>query len=306
MIIAPVETPVILASNVPQVEVYVLVWNSTDTYLLGDEVQVNGSVNKKYKASQNVPAGVDPSVDADKDSGVGTYWVYIEATNYAKPFEVLNSSVATQADSISYTFAMSDIDVMLLTSLHAKTVQVIVTNLDNGVVVSDETYTTWQREVYYWFDWTYAKEEYKTKLTVELPLIYNASVQVILSDVGNTVQIGHLVYGRSQDVGLTLANPAPTTTRRSLTSKSRDDFGNIITRKKIRFWQMSINCLIDSVSIDIIEDRLEKFVDTPCIIVGDFRTGGYETLSIFGEIKDHDMPIGISKTQYKLEVEGYL
>ena len=69
---------------------------------------------------------------------------------------------------------------------------------------------------------------------------------------------------------------------------------------------MKISCIIDSFSVDIIEQRLDDLADTPAIFVGDEREGGYNALLIYGELKDHDMPISVSKTKYQLEVEGYL
>lgn len=305
MLIAKVEDKNITSSVVEVVESGIPVWDSTTTYNIGDEVQINGTTHKKYKAIvQNT--GVNPLDDVVGEETHGDYWYFTEYTNYSKPFDVLNSDKSERLDEISYVFSTHDIDVVMLTGVEADTVQIIVTNLDTNTVVYDETTEMYTREVYDWFDWTYAQSEYKSTFSRRVPPVYNASVEIKLVNTGQTVKVGHICYGRSKDVGLSLIDPAPKTTMRSITSKKRDSWGNIVTRKKQRYRRMTINCLIDSLSVDVIEDRLEGFVDTPCIILGDERDNGYKSLSILGELKDHDMPISVIKTKYQLEVEGYL
>jgi len=305
MLIAKVEDVNIVSSVVEVVEAGVPVWDVNTSYAVDDEVQINGTTNKKYKAIV-ANTGVDPLIDVQGEATNGTTWFFSGYTNYAKPFDELNSERSERNDEISYVFSVSDIDLLLLTGVVAKNIEVIVTNLATNTIVFDETYEMFSRGVYDWFDWTYAETEYKSTFSQQIPPVYDATLEIKLTNAAHTVEVGHICYGRSKDLGLTLVDPSPKSSMRSISSKTRDIWGNIKTRKKQRYKRATINCLIDSASIDIIEDRIEGFVDTACIIVGDERDKGYKSLSILGELKDHDMPISVSKTKYTLEVEGYL
>jgi hypothetical protein len=296
---------IILDSNVSIIEDGVTSWNKDDTYKVLSLVQHNVS-NRKYKAIQDIPAGIDPVVDVNATTGIGTYWYDVESTNYLKAFDELGSSVCSNANEIYYKFQTSDVDTLYLGNLHALTVRVVVTDSDSGNILQDYTVDTTSREVYDWFDWTYSPVEFNNSYFVNLQMAYNTTLEVYIQNQNSTTSVGHIAFGRGINVGLTLADPAPTVSKRGITSKTRDEFGNIVTRKKARYSRITINCIIDSSSVDIVENRLEKFVDTPLIVVGDDREGGYKALLTFGELKDHSMPIGISKTQYTLEIEGYL
>ena len=304
MIIAP-RTPVnIISSNVPVVEAGIAVWDSSATYSVDDIVQ-SSVTNSIYKAILAVPAGTDPSVDAGNNAGIGTYWFKEGSTNYARAFDELTSSKCTNASQINYKFSVSDVDLFMLDGVSADTVRIVVTDEATNTVIFDNTDDLTSREVYDWSDWIYAPIDRASSYFKLLPMAYNSTIEVWINGVG-TVDVGHIAYGRSRGFGLTLASPKPVTSMRGVTTKSRDKWGNIITRKKARYKRMTINVTIKSTSVDMIQNRLESIVDMPCIFVGDESEGGYKSLLIYGELKDHDMPIGITKTQYQLDVEGYI
>ena len=308
MIIAPRSEIIILDSNIPVVEANIPVYDSTATYNTNDKVQINGTTNRIYEAIQSVPAGVNPIDDVDMTKGYGTYWYDRGSTNYYRAFDELESSQCTNTQEIYYKFAVSDVDVLMIDNItNAKSIRLVVTNNATGAVVLDRTDNITTRYVYDWFDWTYAPVEYTRSYYATLPLIYDATFELYISnDEAVDVSVGHIAYGRGKKYGLSLINPSPVSTMRGVTSKQRDNFGNIITRRKARYKRMTISCSIDSSAVDLIEYRLNDLADTPAIFVGDERDGGYKALLIYGELKDHDMPISIKKTQYQLEVEGYI
>lgn len=305
MIIAPRSEPIILSTNIQVIEAGILVYDPLVAYSTYDVVQINGTTNKLYKAIQP-STGISPLVDVNPTAGTGFYWFEIGSTNYKRAFDELSSSVCENLETIYYKFQVRDIDIIMLGRLLSTSVRIKIVNTDIVTTILDETFITSDREVYDWADWTYAEQDKQTSFFKVLPLAYNTTIEVWINNLGGVASVGHLAYGRSKFFGLSLIDPAPTSSRRGITSKTRDEWGNITTRRKARYRRMTITCLIDSTSIDTIEDRLESIVDTPCIFVGDERDGGYKALLVYGEMSDHDMPIGISKTTYQLEVEGYL
>ena len=310
MIIAPRTAANILDTNIDQVENGIAVYDNDTAYNTKDTVQVNGDTNRLYEAIQDVPANdanADPVVDVNPTTGIGEYWFDRGTTNYKRAFDELGSSKCSNADSIYYKFQISDIDTLMIAGVeNVATVRVVVTNNSTDEVMLDVTEDLTLRDVYDWADWTYAPLEFKKSYFKLLPIIYDATLEIYLDNTGLTVEVGHIAYGRSLNYGLTLINPAPTSSMRGITSKRRDKFGNIITRRKARYKRMKITCIIDSIAIDIIEERLNNLADKPAIFVGDARDGGYRALLLYGELKDHEMPISVSKTQYQLQVEGYL
>lgn len=307
MIIAPKTEINLLDTNIAQVEDGIDVWDSDTDYAVNAVVQVNGDTNRLYEAVQAVPKGTDPVVDVNPVSGIGTYWFDRGATNYMRAFDAMGSSRTSNADEIYYKFGISDIDTLMLDSIsNVRSIRVVVTNNVDSTIKLDKTYDMSFRDVYDWYDWTYAPTEFKKSFYVILPMIYDATLEVYIDNSNTTVEVGHIAYGRSKKFGLTLISPNPTSTMRGVTSKTRDKFGNIVTRRRARYKRMTITCSINSDAVDIIEGRLNDLADTPAIFVGDEREGGYTALLIYGELKDHDMPISVSRTQYQLQVEGYL
>lgn len=302
---APRTEAVILESNIPVIEAGIDVWANTGTYLSQATVQVNGTTHKIYKSIKAGGEAISPELDVD-DSGTGEYWKCFGATNYKRAFDELSSSKCSNPLEIYYKFQVSDIDLLMLDGLVGDTLRIKVTNTENSVAILDETTEISFRDVGDWFDWTYAVPTQQKSHFKLLPMAFNATLEVWITKTEGAAEVGHIPYGRSRDYGLTLADPQPVTSRRGITSKSRDTFGNIVTRRKARYKRMKISCIIDSSRTDNIEDRLDELADTPLIAVGDERDGGYKALLLYAELKDHDMPIGITKTVYQLEFEGYL
>ncbi|MFK5937729.1 MAG: hypothetical protein QM497_04940 [Sulfurimonas sp.] len=307
MIIAPRENIEPTGSNIAIIEAGIAIYSTNNAYNTNDVVQVNGTTNRLYEAIGAVIAGVNPIDDVNPTTGIGTYWFDRGATNYARAFDELGSSKCSNADSIYYKFSISDIDTLMISALtNASEIRVVVTNNVSATVIMDETTNITTREVYDWFDWTYQATEFNISFYKLLPLVFDATLEIYITHTGATIEVGHIAFGRSKNFGLTLVSPAPTTSMRGITSKTRDAFGNIVTRRKARYKRMTISCIIDTKSVDLIENRLNDLADTPAIFVGDASDGGFKSLLLYGELKDHDMPISVAKTTYQLTVEGYL
>jgi len=305
MIIAPKIKPNIIDSNIDKIESGIDVWATDTTYEEQKLIQVDGG-ERIYQAVKDVPENINPLDDVNKFTGYGEYWFDVGATNYYRAFDEKGSSTTENETEIYYKFAISDVDTLMLENLQAEEVQIKVTDNKTGDVIQDVTLNTTYKEVSDWWEWTYAEPEYQRTAGAILFMSFDATLEVWIRNSLDVAKVAHIVYGRSRYVGLELANPAPVVSNRGITTKSRDQWGNIITRKKARYKRMSITCQIKGSTIDQIQQRLEKVVDIPLIVVGDTRQDGFKSLAIFGEIKDHDMPIGNNYTQYQLEVEGYI
>ena len=295
-------------TNIDQTEAGIDVWDSGTDYVLKDVVQVNGTTNRIYQAVQDAPAGNDPVADVNPETGIGTYWFDRGATNYMRAFDELSSSKCSHDDSIYYKFNISDMDTLMIDGIrNAATIRVIVKDAANDDAVRmDKTFDIRIRSVYDWFDWTFIPNECERNFYLHLPVIYNSTLEVYIDNDSNNIEAGHIAFGRSMNFGLSLIDPSPTVSMRGTSSKSRDDFGNIKTRRKARYKRMSITCAVTTRAVDLIEERLNWLADQPAIFIGDERDGGHRALLLYGELKDHDMPISAVMSKYKLDVEGYL
>lgn len=305
MIIAPKSDVTILDSNIPVIEANIAVYDSSKSYKTLDIVQID---DRKYQAVQDVPAATNPKNDVNPTTLRGTYWFDMGATNYAKSFDELDSAGCINNESIYYKFKTSDVDLLMLVGLKAKIVRIKVDRVDEdeAITLMDETFTTTNRNVADWFDWTYQTNEYSSTFIKRLTMSYDTTLEIWIDEPDEIVKVSHIVFGRSKDYGFTMVNPKPIVSRRSIKAKTRGADGNIVTRRKARYKRMKVTCAIPENRIDSIEDSMESIVDTPCIFMGDEKDGGIKALSIYGEVKDHDMPIGLHSTTYVLEIEGYL
>ena len=301
MLVIPKVDVSIVSSNVatidPNFNQWVAGYNTTG-YMIGDFVQIV-STDTIYRSAKDNNL-IDPLTDTYNES-----WIEYGATNYKKAFDSKRSSKCENADTIYYEFSTSDIDSVSLMGLEAKTVTVKLTNNATATVMLEETIDTLERDVYDWYDWTYAQVDHISSLYKALPLVFDGKLEITIDNTGSIAKVSHIIYGRALQLGLTLAEPMPIASIRNIASKTRDVFGDLKTEVNITYKRMLVNVILNSVAVDRVQNRLEKLNGIPCMFVADEREGGYASLSIFGVHKDFDMPIGVSITKYQLEIEGF-
>lgn len=301
MTATPKQEVVILSSNVSTAESGMSLYSEGTTYKEYDYCYTTDGNIWRF-SDVTTASGINPETDTTSK------WSYFGKTNYYRAFDPYRSSSCTNADTITYSFSVTDIDTLTFLKLNAKSVSVSLINDDTGETVISETYETYDRDVYDWHDWTYAQSEFISSLYIPFNhMVLNGTLSVTIDNTGSTASVGHIVYGRSLALGVTLASPEPVASIRNITSKERNQYTGVIELSDpITYKRVTCNVLVDSASVDRTNNRLEKLNGTPCLFVGDNREDGYSSLMAFGLHRDFDQPIGAIKTQYQIQIEGFI
>lgn len=298
MIFVPQQEVNILDSNVAEVEVGIDVYSHATTYNTYDLVQHNGEVFESL-ADTNLDNTPVPS-------SLSLFWNYKRKVNYYKLLDDKMNTSTQNADTITYTFLVSDVDTVCFFGLAATNIKIELYTLQDLLLYEKEI-ETYNRTVSDWSRWTVAKSSYKTiAFFKDIPYVYEAKLKITIRNIGNIAKCAHIVYGESVDMGITLVGTKPTSSIQNIISKEKDEYGNIITANSMTYKQVTASVLLDTNSVSEVQNLLEKYTVTPLLFVADEREGGIDSLICFGYYKDFDMPIGISKTEYSLEIEGII
>jgi hypothetical protein len=169
------------------------------TYAADAEVIVIGTTHAIFKSVTGGNAGNDPVTDD------GTYWVNIGSTNRWKAFDQYIGDPTTQANSVQWvtTFVGMTNSVSLF-GLNAASVTVVMTV--GGVDVYDQTHSL-QDESAVVDAWSYFFSpiiRHSSFALTDLPPYANPTLTVTVTSTGETVSVGQLVIGLSEELGIAL------------------------------------------------------------------------------------------------------
>lgn len=289
MLLVPASKVNIKTTNLKDVEDGIKVYTDSATFQQGEEVQNDGVI---WECLKNNLTGVKPAK--------GRNWTEKRKINKLRAFDAKRNIKTSAKDLIRYEFNTSHIDTLALFGLKAKEVVVNVKDKE-GIVKETRTFNTYNRDVYDLKDLIYAQAQYKDTLIVNnLQMFLEGSLEVILKNEKENVQVAHIVYGRALAVGLTIAqNPAP---KRSITKnilKNANNTSTIAIHERL-----NLSVIVDANNIDSVFNRIRKHIRNYVLIVGDERDEGYSSLTMYGEYKDVDTPFGLSSSIIELELEG--
>ena len=298
MIFIPPQAAVILDSNIVEVEAGITVYNSATTYNTYDLVQHNGEVFESLS---------DANLDNEPvKSSLSLKWNYKRKVNYYKLLDDKMNTATENEDLITYTFSVSDIDTVCFFGLASASVKIELLSFNDDLLFEKEI-ETYNRKVSDWSRWTVAKPTYKTiAFFRDIPYIYEGKLKISIYSQGSTAKCAHLVFGESVDMGITLVGTKPTSAIQNIISKEKNEDGTVTTSNSMTYKQITASILLDTNSVSEVQNLLEIYTTTPMLFIADEREGGIDSLICFGYYKDFDMPIGLNKTEYSLEIEGII
>ncbi len=296
MLIVPQTNIDIVSSNVPDVEVGIEEYNPNEnkTYNLDDEVQYKDTI---YKCLKDNTSNTVPGTNS-------LIWSAQSKTNKYRMFDAFMSSGTSNANSIQYKFNVGDVDTVAFFGLVAQSVRVIIKDANENILY-DKKIETSVRHATNWYDWTYIKPKERKALHFRgLPMVYNATMEIIINNGSSIAECTHLAFGTSMDLGITLLNPSPIVSVRNIIPKTKNDKGIVLTSKSLTYRRVVANVMIENELIDEVQDQLDLLNAEACLFIADEREQGYASLLIFGLYKDFDIPIGYEKSVYQIEIEG--
>lgn len=263
---------------------------SAGTYNLNDEVRHEHHVWTSLIGSNTAEPGTDDG--AWRDDG---------ATNAYKMFDTTVWTQTENTDNITVTIPCGMCDYIALFGLEADQVQLVIAA--GGVEVSNETISLRNDVVTDWFEYFFAEFEYRADFVHKLPIYHTASLQIILTKTG-TVKCGHVVAGRGFDVGSTQLSPRSGGVDYSYVSE--DDFGNptIVKRRNVK--TMELSTFIPAGRVDAVKKKLAAILATPAVWMGDNEDDGFESLIVFGLLRDHNITIDHPVSTCDIQIRGMI
>jgi|GEM_PF-3068031 len=299
-------------------------WSSGATYNTGDIVIESGNTKVKYKY-----AGISGSNSSSTPSQETTKWIPAPTNPYAMVDGVVGSQT-TNPDSIEVSFHATNIDTISFFNIEADSIEITMTDNMTNTVFYDKSFDMTYDELADFGDYLFSEQELRDLLTDKLstvemqavvdsmsgteimdrftatpPIYYDCTVTISINRSGGVAKCGYLVVGRQKDLGMTLWNSASSGII-SFSKKERNSYwGDVELVKGEVADTMSLQCMLDNDSVDIVRNRLKAIDGIPCVFIGD-EGGKFSSLTLYGFFLDFDVPLSPAKSVYTLKIESLI
>jgi len=290
------QEPIILSSNIPRYEPKIEIYNSKvqKTYPKGELIQDETSI---YKVLTDTSSDLAP-----KDNVLN--YEFIRKSSYFAIFDHKQNTSTKNLTRIKYTLKTSDIDSIAFFGLNAQKITLKLYNADDKLIY-EKAKNAQVRYVSDWWEWTYERLHQKTNIVfLDLPLIFNAKLEFEIEDLEVTCSCSYVVFGHSKDLGLTLVEPAPSISIRNVIANTNNTEGITSSFVFKTYEKVTCSILLDTNRLQELRDFLKMLGSKPALFVADKTDEGFESLIIYGFHKDFDVPIGLQKSVYNLEIQS--
>ena len=298
-IIAPIiiDDAALISSNVAETDYPA--FNAATTYALGTRViYVAANTHWVVESLQNGNIGHTPT-------GLATdpWWLYVSQTNKWKMFDQAINSQTSNLNTIDVTLKSltTRVDTVSLFNVNAATARVRATDVIDGLVYDKTINLVSDSGITNWYDYFF-QPIIRLADTVfsDIPPYLAASIQVTLTDTGNSPMCGACLLGLSRNIGDT--QYGATTGIQDYSLKQKDAFGNASILERAFNKRATFQVWVDNSLIDELQNILAKYRAIPAIYVG---SDLYKSSSIYGFYKDFSTIISYpTKSILNIEVEG--
>lgn len=274
-------------------------WNSGTTYAIGDKV-ISVTTHRIYESVTASNLNNDPTTDD------GTNWLNIGATNRWKAFDNYLSDPVSNTTSIQYTLTPPNGSIpsaVALLNLKGISANVTVTDSVDGEVYNTDIALLDNRNIVDWYTYFFEEQVQREEaLFLDIPPYIGAVVSVtVQEEVGQTAELGQLVFGFLSDVGLTVYGTAIGIEDYSI--KSRDAFGNAIIVQRNFSQTVDFDVKFETQNARKIQKTLAALRATPVVYLGSTDVS-YGTL-VYGFYRRFDITLETPSYAFaSIEVEG--
>lgn len=281
----------LLSSNVVET---VAAWASGTTYALDAKARTGGRIYQSLAAGN---VGFPPAANPLK-------WADIGPDNTNAAFDGQVSTAATGTNNLTYVLATGIIDALALVNISASTITVTVRDGAGGPVIFSQTVGMDGSTVLDWYQYFFYDPLVVRTQVVFTDIAPFGSSNVTIEIKGSgTVSVGHIAFGRANDIG-----EAGIGARAGITDyskKNTDDFGVTTFVKRAFSKTLSVAVLVDKVQVNRVHRLLSSLRATPCIWIGSDDPDYDEPLVVFGFYRDFNVEIAYpTKSLCSLEIEG--
>lgn len=273
-------------------------YNASTTYALGARaIYVVANTHWVVESLQNANTGHTPT-----GLSTDTWWLKVSSTNRWKMFDNAVQSQTSNLNSIDTVLTVSDrINSVTLLNCSATTAQVIMTDAVDGQVfnqtyplVSDSGITDWYA---YFFEPIIRLQDLSI---TDMPPYAGATVEIILSESGETVLLGAAILGLQRNIGDTQYGANTGITDYSV--KTQNDFGDYEILERAYRNRGEFTVFVDNGLIAQLQIFLASIRATPTVFIG---SDSYTNTIIFGFYKDFNINIAYpSHSLVTMTIEG--
>lgn len=279
--------------------VYYVLAPATDTF------NIAATVGGAAIATTGVQSGVHTAIGSNnfnKPVTNTTYWLDRGATRRWKCFDGSVTSQTSNTTSIAMEFLASGrIDSVALLNISAATAQVTMTDAIDGIVF-DETYNlTADSGITDWYAYFFEPIERTSDLTItNMPPYANATINVTLTDTGNTVLLGACILGFVKELGITEVGVK--TGIQDYSIKTQDTFGNYTILQRAFRKTINFTIWLDPYEVDVLQNLLAGYRATPIVYIA---SDAYSSTVAYGFYKDFSIDIAYTnKSVCTVQIEG--
>ena len=274
-------------------------WAVGTTYNTGDKV-ISTTTHRIYESVIDSNLGNDPTTDD------GTNWLNIGATNRWKAFDQYISDPVSNTTSIQYTLTPPNGSIpsaVALLNLKGISANVTVTDSVDGEVYNTDIDLLDNRNIVDWYTYFFEEQVQREEaLFLDIPPYIGAVVSVtVQEEVGQTAELGQLVFGFLSDVGLTVYGTSIGIEDYSI--KDRDAFGNAIIVERNFSQTVDFDVQFETQNARKIQKTLAALRATPVVYLGSTDVS-YGTL-VYGFYRRFDITLETPSYAFaSIEVEG--
>lgn len=290
---------ILTASNVAETDY--AAWAAGTSYLLGQRVIVVGSNSHKvYESLQGtVPS---PNLGHAPGGTTNVWWLEIGETNKWRMFNGTVQTQTSNTNTINITLVTTQrIDTIALLNIAAYTAQITVTDAIDGMVYNKTTVLASYSGINNWYSYFYEPVARKADFIAhDLPPYSSATINIILTDTGNTVAVGALIMGLQNFLGNTQYGAKVGIQDYSV--KTQDSFGNYTVLQRSFRKTGSFVMQLPYNFVDQLITKLTALRSTPVLWSG---SDSYNSTIIYGFYKDLSVTITYMEVSTcTLEIEG--
>lgn len=280
-------------------------WATATGYVVGDQRQITTpNVHTVYECIQahTSDANNKPTVDVDAETGIGTYWIRLKATNPWAMFTDQISDRTVRALNITVTITPGDVvNGIALYNLSGVSVQVQVNDPTAGVVYDNTVDLIENEGVDNWYDYWFSPVETKSDIALtDLPSYSAADVIVTIDGGTGDAACGLLTLGYQREIGV--SEHGTSISIIDYSRKERDTYGRPIIVDRGFSKVASYDVMVETNRISYIQKLLATLRTTPVTWIGSEQ---YGATIVHGYYRDFDIvfrdPVSSPAT---IEVEG--
>lgn len=291
------------STNVPETDF--TDWVTATGYVEGDQRQITTpdihTVYECIQAHTSNPTN-KPSVDVDTETGIGSYWIRLGATNPWAMFTDQISDRTEQATNIVVTITPGDVvNGIALFNLSGVSVQVQINDPTDGIVYDTTVELIEDEGVDDWYEYWFSPVETKSDIAlIDLPAYSSADVIVTIDGGVGTAACGLLTLGYQREIGTTEHGTSVGIIDYS--RKERDTYGRPIIRDRGFSKLANYRILVETDRISFIQNLLADLRTTPLTWIG---SESYGATIVYGYYRDFDLVFRDPVTSpANIEVEG--